>query len=225
MFTERWPAIVSPNPGGPTDPLGESVLDPSQSWWRVFEPRDTRLVLGRGQDPERELIVTAAQADQIPVHRRVAGGGAVVLAPGMVVVALRLAPERIDPDCVFGRINQALIPAVAAVAGVAPACHGHGDLALSPGGDEPARKILGASLRQTASATLYLAVLMVDDAVPLMNRYLATPSRMPTYRAERGHAAFCTHLGRHGVTPAGLIDSISRAVPVGLADLAPTAAE
>ncbi|MDA3960592.1 MAG: hypothetical protein PF961_07360, partial [Planctomycetota bacterium] len=71
MFTERWPEIVTPQPGGSDDPLGESVLDPVNPWCRVFEPRDVRLVIGRHQDPERELIVAQAQADGVPIHRRV----------------------------------------------------------------------------------------------------------------------------------------------------------
>jgi len=51
-------------------------------------------------------------------------------------------------------------------------------------------------------------VLLVDDAVPLMERYLAAPSRQPAYRAGRGHRDFCGHLGCHGVTVAGLIASV-----------------
>ena len=77
-FHEPFPTIVAPQPGGLFDPLGESVLDLDQPWLRVFEPRDVRLVLGRNQDPHRELIVAQAQADDVPIHRRVAGGGAVV---------------------------------------------------------------------------------------------------------------------------------------------------
>lgn len=206
-FTERWPEIVVPNPGGVDDPLGESVLDHDQSWLRVFEPRDLRLVIGRHQDPERELLVAAAQADGVPIHRRVCGGGAVVLAPGMVVVALRLPrAAEMDANCYFGRINAALIPAVAGVAGVEPSCRGHGDLAVVEDGHE--RKILGASLRQTSRGVYYLGVLLVADVVAQMERYLAAPSREPEYRAGRGHGAFCTHLGGYGVTVGDLVAAV-----------------
>lgn len=208
-FTERWPEIVSPNPGGPEDPLGESVLDPALPWLRVFQPREVRLVIGRHQDPERELLLDAARVDGVPVHRRVCGGGAVVLAPGMSVVALRLPRQgQLDPDCVFARINGALIPAVEEVAGIAPTCRGHGDLAFLQ--DGAWRKILGASLRQTSRGIYYLGVLLVDDAVALMERYLAAPSREPDYRAGRGHAAFCTHLSAHGVRLADLLVALER---------------
>jgi len=206
-FIEPHPHIVTPQPGGADDPLGESVLDPGQPWLRVFEPRDVRLVLGRNQDPHRELIVSQAQADDVPIHRRVAGGGAVVLAPGMVVVAVRLASDGYGTDCYFDLVNRALRPAVTECAGIEPTCRGHGDLTL-PGADGDPRKILGASLRQTSRMAVYLGVLLVADAVPLMERFLQAPSRQPDYRQDRGHRAFCTHVGAHGVQVQRLIEAV-----------------
>jgi lipoate-protein ligase A len=197
-FSEPRPDLVSPTPGGSDDPLGESVLDPAQPWLRIYQPRDVRLVIGRHQDPERELLIAQAQDDRVPIHRRVSGGGAVVLAPGMVVVALRLRNTLIGTTCYFELVNSALAPAVTAACGLVPVVRGHGDLAVE---DEAGmtRKLLGASLRQTSRLVVYLGVFLVDDAVPLMARYLKPPSREPDYRGGRGHAAFCTHLARHGV--------------------------
>ena len=206
-FVEPHPDLVQPNPGGPDDPLGESVLDPGQPWLRIFEPDALRLVLGRSQDPRRELLVEAAQADGVPIHRRICGGGAVVLAPGMAVVAVRLRASGLATNAWFDLVNAALAPAVAAVAGVAPTTRGHGDLAI-PGKGGVERKILGASLRQTSRLVVYLGVLLVSDAVPHMERDLAAPSREPDYRAGRGHRAFCDHLGRLGVTVPALLTAL-----------------
>jgi lipoate-protein ligase A len=125
----------------------------------------------------------------------------------MVVVAVRLASNGYGTDCYFDLVNQALRPAVASCAGIAPLCCGHGDLAL-PGTDGRPRKILGASLRQTSRMAVYLGVLLVDDAVPLMERLLRPPSRQPDYRQDRGHRAFCTHLALHGVTVPTLIAAV-----------------
>lgn len=207
-FIESRPDLVVPNPGGLADPLGESAIDPTQSWLRVFEPRDVRLVVGRHQDPARELIAANAQADGIPVHRRISGGGAVVLAPGMVVVALRLRNDEFGTACHLDRVNSALVPAVTAVCGAAPRCRGHGDLVMV-GDDGAERKVLGASLRQTSRLVLYLGVFLVDDAVPLMERYLAPPSREPDYRQGRGHGAFCTGLARHGASVQALTVAVA----------------
>lgn len=211
-FAEPHPGLVQPSP--PDDPLGESVLDAAQPGLRVFEPRDTRVVIGRGQDPRREVRLDACAAAGVPVHRRATGGGTVVLAPGMVVVSLRLAGGMRSPDDHFALVNAALIPAVAAACGVSVACRGHGDLAVR-GADGVERKILGASLRQSTQLAAYLGVLLVDDAVPLMEAYLAHPSREPGYRGGRGHRAFCTHLGAHGCTAARLIaELVPRLAPL-----------
>lgn len=207
MFEEPHPQVISPNPGGSDDPLGESILDLSQPWLRVFEPLDRRVVIGRHQDPARELLIDHAVADGVPIHRRVSGGGAVVLAPGMVVVAIRLENRELGTTCYLDRVNTALRPAVAAVCGAQPVCRGHGDLAMT-GADGIERKVLGASLRQTSKLVYYLGVFLVQDAVPLMERYLAAPSRQPEYRAGRGHGAFCTHLGTFGATVARLTAAI-----------------
>ncbi|MCK6488829.1 MAG: hypothetical protein L6R48_10955 [Planctomycetes bacterium] len=218
-FEEPRPDLILPNPGGPADPLGESALDSALPWLRVFEPRDVRVVIGRHQDPEREVLVEACRADGVPIHRRVAGGGTVVLAPGMAVVAVRLANTRTGTTCWFDLINQALAPAVEAVAGERPLCRGHGDLCLAHP-DGHARKILGASQRQTARLVLYLGVFLVADAVPLMERYLRPPSREPDYRGGRDHRAFCTHLGTRGVAVPDLIASLERECRQRLADQA-----
>ncbi len=206
-FIELRPDVISPNPGGVDDPLGESILDLSQPWLRVFEPQDVRVVIGRHQDPARELLIENAQVDHRPIHRRVSGGGAVVLAPGMVVVAIRLRNSELGTTCYLDRVNTALRPAVESLCGVAPACRGHGDLVMV-GADGIERKVLGASLRQTSKLVFYLGVFLVADAVTVMERYLAAPSRQPEYRSGRGHAAFCTHLSHFGVSTASLRQAI-----------------
>jgi lipoate-protein ligase A len=208
MFVEPHPDVVAPNPGGPRDPLGESVLDPAQPWLRVFAPADIRLVIGRHQDPARELLLDHARADGVPIHRRVSGGGAVVLAPGMVVVAVRFRPlvGRVMGGLAATVVNAGIARTVERLTGVAPATRGLGDLAVADGGAE--RKILGSSLRQTATLVAYLGVILVDDATALMERLLAAPSRQPDYRAGRQHDRFCTHLARFGATTPALVAAL-----------------
>ena len=220
-FIEPQPSLITPNPGGASDPLGESVLDKTQPWLRIFEPRDIRIVIGRHQDVTRECQIAACQADGIPIHRRVAGGGTVVLAPGMVVVCARLRHTQVGTTCYFGMMNDALIPGVAAVADQAPQCRGYGDLTVA-GADAVRLKILGASLRQTSRMVVYMGVMLVVDAVPLMERYLAFPSREPDYRSGRGHRAFCTSLDQHGVTIPALISALTASCEQRLAEQALT---
>ncbi len=210
-FIEPFPTLIAPNPGGLDDPLGESVLDSEQPFLRVFTPTDVRVVIGRHQDPNREVRLDAARADGVPVHRRVSGGGTVVLAPGMVVVALRLRPGATsDPNAYFSLVNSVLIPAVHDACGASVRCRGFGDLTVADPAqpDAPALKVLGASLRQTSRLAAYLGVFLVEDATVLMERLLPMPSKQPDYRGGRGHRAFCTNLSRHGATVPGLIAAV-----------------
>lgn len=211
-FVEPCPDVIAANPGGENDPLGESVLDRDQPWLRVFQPADLRVVIGRHQDPDREVQLAQCRADGVPVHRRATGGGAVVLAPGMVVVALRqsagIQPENRDPVAWFAGVNAVLVPVIHDLTGIAPIAHRLGDLAMPEATATP-RKILGASLRQNSRLTAYLGVLLVADAAPLMEHYLRQPSREPDYRGGRDHRTFCTHLSRWGVTPAQLSSSLT----------------
>lgn len=216
-FAEPHPSIVEPVAAG--DPLGEGVREPAHRGWTAFEPDRVRVVIGRAQDPARELRLDACRALGVPVHRRVTGGGAVVLAPGMVVVGLRLAGGLRPASDWFGLVNPVLAAAVAEAGGPALATEGHGDLAV-PDPDGRPRKVLGASLRQGRACTLYLGVFLVADAVALMEALLAHPSREPAYRGGRAHRDFCTHLGRFEVTVAGLIAALAQRLPA-LVDRAP----
>ena len=222
-FIEPQPHLITLNSGGAQDPLGESVLDPTQPWLRIFEPQDVRVVIGRHQDVTRECQIAACQADRIPLHRRVAGGGTVVLAPGMVVICARLRHTQVGTSCYFGMMNDALIPGVETVADQAPQCRGYGDLTVAgtgPGQSEVRRKILGASLRQTSRMVVYMGVMLVADAVPLMERYLAFPSREPDYRGGRGHGDFCTSLDQHGVSVPALMAALTSSCQQRLAEQA-----
>ncbi len=209
-FREPKPDIVTTSPSGLSDPLGQSVLSINNPALRFFEPQDLRIVIGRHQDPELEINVRHAQEDKVPIHRRVAGGGTVVLAPGMVVAAIRMPKQETGVSCYFDKVNACFIPAIAALIDEPPVCRGHGDLALRCA-DGQERKILGASLRQSREWVWYLGVFMVENALPLIDRYLSMPSRQPDYRADRNHADFCTHLSTKGVTVTALEAALYRA--------------
>jgi len=215
-FQEPRPDLVQPSPGGPDDPLGESVMDLAQPWLRVFEPRDVRLVIGRHQDPQLELDCAAARQDGVPIHRRVAGGGAVVLAPGMAVVALRMARDHLGTTTYLERVNRVLIPALAPLVDCPVVSIGLGDLALVTDPGQPPRKILGASLRQSAGLVVYLACLLIGEHAPLMARYLRPPSRQPSYRGDREHGSFCTGLAAHGADATVVRQVLERACRDGL---------
>ena len=197
-FSEPNPDLVIPNPGGEFDPLGESILNHDWAPLRIFEPDRLRIVIGRHQKVQREVLCANAREDEVPIHRRLSGGGAVVLAPGMLVIATRIPMTAPGGDSCLCHVAHAVCEAIKHCNGPDAQVRGHGDVAI-PHEDGSWRKVLGASLRQRRGYVYYLGVLMVDHAVPHMERYLAPPSRQPDYRADRDHGAFCDHLGRHGL--------------------------
>jgi lipoate-protein ligase A len=184
--------------------------------WRIYEPRETCVVLGAGRHGKGDVIEENAAADRVPVRARKGGGGTVVLSPGMVVLAL--VTEVASPfrnreyaSRINGWIREAL--AGAGVDGVEE--RGISDLAL---GDV---KIAGTSIFRRRLILFYQASLLVANDIGLFDRYLTYPSSAPDYRAGRGHGAFCTTLRRAGfaLQVGDVIAALERVVACGLPSL------
>lgn len=160
---------------------------------RVWEPPGVAVVLGRGNDDAREVRGEACKADEVPVLRRLGGGGAVVLAPGCLVASWARPVAR--PLAVGEHLRDAvglLARVLGATTGLVLAARGTGDLCL---GD---RKVAGSSAFARRGVFLYQASVLVDVDLAWMDRYLKHPSAEPAYRAGRPHEAFVTTLARGG---------------------------
>ncbi|MBM4371007.1 MAG: hypothetical protein FJ098_05095 [Deltaproteobacteria bacterium] len=161
----------------------------------VFEPRAVEVVAGRSQDLARVVNLAVAAADRVPVYRRRGGGGAVVLAPGMLVIAVSAPnPGRFEVRTPFARVQEP-VRRVLARWGADATSRGTSDLALG------SQKILGSSLFQTRERWVYQGVLLVCPDRRLFDRYLAYPDREPAYRAGRSHLEFTTSLMEEGLPP------------------------
>lgn len=77
-----------------SNPTGEQLLDRAQRPYRVWVPQAKAIVLGNSQEAERELNVEAVRRDGIAVHKRMSGGGAVLLSPGCLCLGLRFAKRK-----------------------------------------------------------------------------------------------------------------------------------
>src|SRR5205085_2678428 len=67
------------------------------------------------------------------------------------------------------------------------------------------RKIAGTSLFRSRNYLLYQASLLYEPRVDLMNRYLAHPTREPSYRQGKSHADFVLSLS-HILNDVGILD-------------------
>ena len=163
---------------------------------RADAAREVVVVVSRSRDPEREIVVDRCREDRVPVVVRPSGGGAVVLAPGVVAASALLEVPEAErfPDPHFRRLCGAVADALSACGAPGLAMRGISDLAL---GD---RKVAGSSLRIWRARLLFQVSVLVDADVDLLERYLRLPSRAPDYRRGRTHRAFVTTLREAGFT-------------------------
>ena len=156
------------------------------------------VVISRSRDPEREVHLAACRRDRVPVVQRPSGGGAVLLAPGVVVASAlhATAPGSTLPDRYFAHFCAAVADALAACGVADVTRQGTSDLCLGE------RKIAGTSLRLWRSRVLFQASVLVDPDLTLLDRYLVEPSRAPAYRAGRRHREFVTSLHEAGIAVA-----------------------
>jgi len=171
--------------------LAAEAADESQELVRIWEPRQTFVVLGSSSRIDLETDTAACLADDVPVLRRPSGGAAVVTGPGCLMYAVVLAYDRhphlqaIDEAhrFVLGRLATVLSRKVEAVAHA-----GTSDLAI---GD---RKFSGNSIRCKRRHLLYHGTLLYRFPLAHIGRYLKTPPRQPDYRRERPHDEFLANL-------------------------------
>ena len=171
------------------------------------------VVLSRSRSAEHEVFLEHCAADRVPVVVRPSGGGAVLLAPGVVTASAVLrprSPERF-PEALFRRLGSVVAGALAACGVDGVTMRGVSDLCL---GD---RKVVGSSLRLWADRALYQASVLVALEVDLLGRYLRMPTRAPSYRAGRDHRQFVTTLAAagHAVAARTVAESLRRAFATG----------
>jgi lipoate-protein ligase A len=176
---------------------------------RVYEPDRTAAVLGAAGKPERDLKLAALAADGVPVLRRRGGGGAVILTPGQVVLALVVEVASDFGNREYARkINEWFIEALGALGVDGLEQRGITDLALR------GRKVLGTSIYRSRRVLFYQASLLVANDVAVFARYLEHPYAEPDYRRGRDHDAFCTTLraGGYDLDPARVIAALEPVV-------------
>jgi lipoate---protein ligase len=161
---------------------------------RVAQAREVVVVLSRSRDPGREVFLEKCLSDRVPVVVRPSGGGAVVLAPGVVVASVLRAtgPGEQFPEPTFRRLCGAAAEALSACGVAGVRMRGVSDLCLGE------RKIAGSSIRCWSAAVLFQISLLVAPDLALFERYLRHPSREPEYRRGRSHREFVTSLREAG---------------------------
>ncbi|MDR3077237.1 MAG: lipoate--protein ligase family protein, partial [Planctomycetota bacterium] len=204
-----------------SESLAASDEDASSPVMGLWSPSGLAAALGLAQDPENELDLPAMRRDGVELIRRSSGGGAVLLAPGVlcweaVAPLVWLAAEgRAGIRDAYAALNEPVVKAIGRLgAEVFPA--GVSDLAAAdprPAG-WPLRKVAGAAQLRRKSRVLVHGSLLVDLDPALISRYLRPPSSEPEYRAGRNHVDFCLNLadrfGLAGEARRGLSGRLAR---------------
>jgi len=161
---------------------------------RVEEAREVVVVLPRSRSAAREVHLDRCRADRVAVVVRPSGGGAVVLAPGVVAASVLADADAGAqfPEPYFRAFGMAVSEALAECGATEVTPRGVSDLCIGE------RKIAGSALRLWRSRVLYQVSVLVDVDLALLERYLTMPSRQPDYRHGRAHADFVTTLRATG---------------------------
>jgi lipoate-protein ligase A len=147
---------------------------------RLYTYRPHAVLVGRFQDIEREVHVEAAEKLGLELNRRPTGGGAILMGPDQLGVALALhgragsptPPGMVPPKRArerMARFSDGLRRALASL-GIEAAFRGKNDLEVD------GRKIAGLGIHRDGSGgLLFHASLLIDLDVALMARVLRTP--------------------------------------------------
>lgn len=164
---------------------------------RVWESTEPFVVLGRSSRVADEVDPDACVSDDVPIYRRVSGGGAIVSGPGCLMYAVvldtahRQTLRSVDAAhrYVLSRLADSLrrIDETITVAGAS-------DLASRKPPGAQLVKFSGNSLRIVRSRLLYHGTLLYDADLELIARVLAQPPREPEYRRSRSHTDFICNL-------------------------------
>lgn len=166
--------------GKPPPPARERLL--------VWESVRPAVVVSRQGEPAAWVHGAACAARGVPLLRRESGGGAVVVGPGCLNVALVLSldgrPWLADVGCSYDWLLGG-VAGVLALDGIAVRAS---DLALR------GRKFAGHAQRRVRGALLHHGVLLYDLDLDLVDALLPEPPRRPAWRRDRTHREFLTNV-------------------------------
>jgi lipoate-protein ligase A len=158
---------------------------------RIWESAAPFAVLGYFCRLADDVDEAACRADQVPVLRRVSGGGTVLQGPGClnfaVVLDLRAEPALRDIGqshrIILSRVVEALAPRFTGIE-----FHPPNDLAIA------GRKFSGNAQRRRRDWLLHHGTLLFNFPLASVARCLREPQRQPDYRASRPHGDFLMNL-------------------------------
>ena len=154
---------------------------------RLWEPRETFVVIGRSSPLEKEVNVAWCEKQQIKMFRRSSGGASIVTGPGCLMYAvlldLKKCPHLRMLDQAHATVMETMSSALSNI-GIETQIQGTCDLTIH------GRKVSGNALRVKRNFLIYHGTMICDFDTATISQCLGTPVRQPDYREGRSHEQF-----------------------------------
>ena len=158
---------------------------------RFWESPIYFVALGYTNRAEIEANLPACDVANVPVLRRVSGGGTVLQGPGCLNYALihPIAPgQTLNVEATNKLVMETQRAAFQKLLGEAVIVAGHTDLATGN------LKFSGNAQRRKSRYFLFHGTILLDFDLDFVQRLLRAPSKEPDYRARRSHRDFIRNL-------------------------------
>ena len=171
---------------------------------RIWEARNYFVVLGHSNQMMSDVDVVACNESNVPILRRISGGGAVLQGPGCLNYTLIL---KNDPRLIgnirdtFQYVLERHCRLVEDLCGIAARVDGISDLTL--GG----LKVSGNAQYRKARFVLVHGTFLLRFDLRVIEKYLPIPARQPAYRNGRSHLEFIANLN---IDPASIRERLRR---------------
>lgn len=168
--------------------------DENQSVLMFWESPTPFVVLGYTEHAAREVNLEECARLQIPVLRRISGGGTVVQGVGCLNYSLILPIDDVTSNLqqtnsfVMNRQRDALQTLLPVGSSTRIHVRGATDLAIVDSQSE--KKFSGNAQRRKKNWLLFHGTILLDFDLSLIAKILNFPSRQPDYRASRNHLDF-----------------------------------
>ena len=177
--------------------------DPSrEACLRVWEGKKHFVVLGHSNQMRSDVNVAACVDNDIPITRRISGGGTVVQGPGCINYSLVLksdTPHLKNIEHTFKYVLERHCSLVKHISAVEARLDGISDLTVD------GRKFSGNAQYRKARCLLVHGTFLVNFDLALIEKILAMPAKQPAYRKGRSHLQFVANLN---IAPAQLCHAL-----------------
>lgn len=181
------------------------IDDPGNGILRFWEPRSYFAVLGLSRRYMRDVNCDYCRDRNIPILRRISGGGTVLQGPGCLNFSLIFSLSGPHDLSTITGTNQYILKrhqrALETIVGGKIHIRGTSDLTLGE------MKFSGNSQRREKGRLLFQGSFLARADIATMEKVLTLPDRQPAYRQNRPHGEFVVNLG---IEPQKIKEAIAR---------------